>query len=162
MRRLLSIGIAALVAVALVPVAQPQQGAKKRTITVVSETRVSIPHDLAPKGTENKGDWFQYQALLLATAPLFGKKAGIPVGWDKGTLQYTSRTATRINGTAHFPGQGSIKYRGRMKELANGSTTVPIVGGSGKFADANGVMTIGPGNREATNVFRFTVPGAVA
>jgi hypothetical protein len=46
-----------------------------------------------------------------------------------------------------------------MKELPNGSNTVKIIGGSGKFVGAKGVLIIGPGDQRALNTFRFTLPG---
>ncbi len=132
------------------------------TIKVMSHARVTIPHDLAPKGRENKGDWIHYQDLLVTVGPLFGKKPGIPVGWDKGTLTYTSPTTARVVGTAHFPGQGTLKFKGKMKPTKNGGSKVPIVSGGGKFQGAKGVLIIGPGNQRALNTFQFTLSGAVA
>jgi hypothetical protein len=40
-------------AAALVPPAQGGSGARMITIKVMSHARVTIPHDLAPKGREN-------------------------------------------------------------------------------------------------------------
>jgi hypothetical protein len=154
-----------LVVVVLAAAFTPVGSAAKKpiTITVESHVRVSIPFDLPPKGKENKGDYIKYQDLLLNTQPMFGKKKGIPVGWDKGTLTYTSATDARLRGQAHFPGHGSIKFRGIMKPLKDGSSSVKIVGGGGKFLGARGVLIIGPGNTSALNTFRFTLPdGPVA
>jgi hypothetical protein len=143
----------------LVPAAQGQPQARKMTIQVLSLTRVSIPHDTPPKGKENKGDYIEYRDLLIAVGRLFGKQANQPVGWDKGTLTYTSAEDARLIGQAVFPGQGSIKFKGPMKPTRNGGSTVKIVGGTGKFVGAKGVLLIGPGNQRAINTFTFTVPG---
>jgi hypothetical protein len=159
-RRLLLLSLGLLVV--LSPASEARTSAKTIEIEVMSHARVTIPHDQAPKGRENKGDWIEYQDLLVATKPLFGKQKGVPVGWDKGTLTYTSATAARVVGTAYFPGQGSLRFRGRMKELPNGSSTVPIVGGGGKFTGARGVLIIGPGDQTALNTFKFTLSGGVA
>jgi hypothetical protein len=35
---------------------------------------------------------------------------------------------------------------------------VKIIGGTGKFSGAKGVLIIGPGNQVALNTYRFTVP----
>jgi hypothetical protein len=149
-----------LLAAALVPVGQANG---PMTITVVSHVRVSIPHDTPPTGKENKGDYLKYQSLLLNTEPRFGKKKGVAVGWDKGTLTYLSATVARFTGAAHFPGQGSIQYRGVMRSLANGNSSIKIVGGGGKYTGAKGILIIGPGDETALNIFKFTLPsGSVA
>jgi hypothetical protein len=143
--------------------AEKVKAGKVMVITVESRIRVSIPHDLPPKGRENKGDSIKYQDLLLNTEPRFGKKKGVPVGWDKGTLTYTSATDARLTGSAYFPGYGSIKFGGMMKPLANGASSVKILDGGGKYLGARGVLIIGPGNERALNTYRFTLPsGAVA
>lgn len=159
LRRLLPVIVLSLAA-ALAPAGQAKGPV---TITVVSHVRVSIPHDIAPKGRENKGDYLKYQSLLLNSGPQFGKKKGVPVGWDKGTLTYLSPTLARFNGSAHFPGQGTITYRGVMKDIGHGNSSIAIVGGGGKYTGARGILIIGPGDLKALNTFRFTVPsGAVA
>ena len=159
MRRLSPL-IALALAAALAPSAQAE---RTIVIRVESHVRVSFPHDLPPKGRENKGDYLKYQSLLLNTEPRFGKRKGIPVGWDKGTLTYLSPTIARFTGAAHFPGQGSIKYKGVMKSLPNGDSSIKIIDGGGKFLGARGVLIIGPGNTKALNTFRFTLPsGSVA
>jgi len=161
--RRLALFLAALLAVsiALVPVASSQTGDKKMTITILSRTQVAIPHDLAPKGRENKGDWITYKALLLTVGPLFGKKhKNQPVGFEAGTQTYTNATDARVRGKTTFPGQGTIQYRGKMKELRNGTISVPIVGGTGKFAGAKGVLLIGQGEVQSVNTYRLTIPEA--
>ncbi len=155
--------VSPLIAVVLAAAIVPAAHAKTITITVESQVRVSIPHDLPPKGRENKGDYLKYQSLLLNTEPRFGKKKGVAVGWDKGTLTYLSATTARFAGAAFFPGQGSLKYKGVMKDLANGNSSIKIVDGGGKYLGARGVLIIGPGNEKALNTFRFTLPsGSVA
>jgi hypothetical protein len=156
-RRLTPLLLIALAA-ALVPAAE----AKTITITFESHVRVSIPHDLPPKDRENKGDYLKYQSQLLNVEPRFGRKKGVPVGWDKGTLTYLSPTIARFTGTAYFPGQGSIKYRGVEHPLGDGGFSIKIVSGGGKFLGARGVLIIGPGNEVALNTFRFTLPSGAA
>ncbi len=159
MVRRLSLLVVVVLLGALVPAAQGKAQARTVTITVLSLTRITIPHDVPPKGKENKGDYIEYRDLLLSVGPLFGKKANQPVGWDKGTLTYTSATDARVIGQAVFPGQGKLKVKGTMKALKDGSNSVKIVGGSGKFVGAKGVLIIGPGDLKSLNTFRFTVPG---
>jgi hypothetical protein len=165
--RRLSLILAALLAVSLVPAASPgtkasrSADAKKMTITILSRTRIFIPHDIAPKGTENKGDWIRYKALLLTVGPLFGKKhKNLPVGFEAGTQTYLNKVDARIRGTSTFPGQGTIKFKGFMKSLKNGMISVPVVGGTGKFAGATGVLLIGAGDTESVNTYHLNIPEA--
>ena len=131
----------------------------KLTITITSQMRNYTAHDLAPKGKENKGDWFQYRALLRTVGPLFGKKRkNLPVGWEAGTQTYINKVDARIKGTATFPGQGTIKFRGVMRSLKNGMLSVPVVGGTGRFKGATGVLLIGAGNLTSVNTYRLKIP----
>jgi hypothetical protein len=158
-RPILLLVAAVAMLVSLAPAASAQSQDRKLTIKVLSRTQVAIPHDLPPKERENKGDWIQYKALLLTVGPLFGKRhKNQPVGFEAGTQTYTNATDARVRGKTTFPGQGTIRYRGMMKELRNGMISVPIVGGTGKFAGAKGVLLIGPGQVESVNTYRLTIP----
>ena len=159
MLRRLSLLLVVVLAAAVVPVAEPAAEKKKLiTIKVLSLTRVTIPHDLKPKGKENRGDYIEFKDLLVTIAPLFGKKENVPVGFDQGTLTYTSAETARLLGLATFPGQGTIRFKGPMTPRRDGSNTVPIISGTGKFVRAKGVLIIGPGDQRSINTFRFTVP----
>jgi hypothetical protein len=148
-----------LMAASYAPLATPKTDGKTMTITILSRIRILQPHDTAPKGKENKGDWIKYQSLLLTVGPLFGrKKANTPVGYEKGTQTFVNATDARVSGTSTFPGQGTISYRGAMKSLKNGRVSVPIVNGTGKFSGAKGVLVIGPGQTESVNTYRLKLP----
>jgi len=164
MRRL-SLILATVLAVTSVPAAfgathtSSTAQERKLTITIVSRTRIFIPHDLAPKGKENKGDWIRYRALLLTVGPLFGKKKkNQPIGWESGTQTYLNAVDARIRGTSTFPGQGTITFKGVMKSLKNGLISVPVTGGTGKFNGATGVLLIGSGNLESVNTYHLRIP----
>jgi hypothetical protein len=160
--RRLSLLLVVLLAATCVPAAAPAASGKKMTITILSLTRVTVPHDLAPKGRENKGDYIEYKSLLLTVGPLFGKKKkNQPIGWEAGIQTYTSATTARVKGVATFPGQGKIRFNGPMKELKNGKISVRIRGGTGKFAGATGVLLIGPGELQSVNTYRLVIPGAI-
>src|SRR3954471_19395835 len=61
----LSLLLALALAATVVPASLGAPSAKKRyTIKVLSLTRVSIPHDLKPKGRENRGDYIEFKDLL--------------------------------------------------------------------------------------------------
>jgi hypothetical protein len=142
--------------------AQAETTVKKLNFEVMSYTRITEPHDLPPKGRENKGDYIIYRNLLVSVGPLFGKeKFPLAVGYETGTLTYLSATVARIRGKMTFQGQGTILIRGKMKDLPNGSTTVPVVGGTGKFSRASGVLIVGPGSTKALNTFRLKLSGPI-
>jgi len=160
MVRRLSVLLAVMLATAVLPAAVPAASPKKMTITILSLTRVTVPHDIKPVGRENRGDYIRYQALLVTIGPLFGKqKKNQPIGWERGTQTFTSATGVRAQGTATFPKQGTIKYKGAMKQLKRGFVSVPIVGGTGKFTGAKGVLLIGPGQLKSVNTYRLSLPG---
>jgi hypothetical protein len=157
--------IAVLGAVSLLPATQSQgaTGPRKVTIQVLSVTRVSIPHDLAPKGRENRGDYLEFKDLLVTIGPLFGRKhKNEPVGWDQGTQTYTNTTDARMVGVATFPGQGLIRFKGMMKPLPKGANSVPVVGGTGKFSGARGVLVMSAGQDKSVNTFHLVLRGDIA
>jgi hypothetical protein len=163
--RPLSLILVALLGVSLIPAAlgathaSSQAQAKKMTITILSRTRIYIPHDLAPRGTENKGDWIRYRARLLTVGPLFGRRnKNQPIGWEAGTQTFVSAVDARIRGTTTFPGHGTIKFKGLMRSLRNGMISVPVIGGTGKFNGAKGVLLIGAGNLESVNTYHLRIP----
>jgi hypothetical protein len=138
-------------------------GEKRMTFTVKSFVRIAKPHDFPPKGKENRGDYLEIRSLLVSIGPVFnvGKK-NVPVGWDNATLVYLDgKGKARLRGKAVLRGQGTILYRGIMKDLPGGKTSVPIVDGSGKFRGAKGVLIIGPGQLKALNTFRLRLPGVL-
>jgi hypothetical protein len=160
MRRL-SLFLVVVLAATFAPAAFPAAHAKRMTITILSLTQVTMPHDTTPKGRENKGDFIQYKALLVTVGPLFGRhEKNQPVGYEAGTQTFTSSTDVRVNGQATFPGQGTIEFRGDMRTLKNGLVSVPVVGGTGKFTGADGVLLIGPGDLKSVNTYRLSLPGA--
>ena len=138
--------------------------AKKLTFQIMSLSRVTIPHDKAPKGRENRGDWISYRSLLVSVGPLFGKKKKFtPVGFEAGKYTFTSATTAKINSTATFHGQGTIKIRGPLTDHKDGTSTVPIVGGTGKFNGAHGVLVISPGTTlKAVNTYKLSLPATGA
>ena len=45
-----------------------------------------------------------------------------------------------------------------MKSLKNGMISVPVVGGTGKFSGATGVLLIGDGDLESVNTYHLSIP----
>ena len=132
------------------------------TIKLMSITTVTNQHDTPPKGKGNKGDSIDFKDLLTNRVPQFGKTAGKPVGFDAGTVRYTSDIDQRILVTATFPGVGTLTYEGSLTTRTNGDIVLPITGGTGGFKGARGTVTIGDGEARVPNTYRVTVPGTLS
>jgi hypothetical protein len=169
--RPLALLLVTLVGLTAVPLATPSSSTgnapqgKKMTLTVISRIRPPTlkTHDLKPKGKPNRGDWIHYQALLLAVKKVPGSNkynAGDPIAWEEGRQTFLSATETRLKGTAHFPGKGTISFNGVMVEQKNGVVTVKVVGGTGKFYGATGVLLISSDEQnelDSVNIYRITL-----
>ncbi len=152
--RRLPLALVLAAAAALVPAAQ---GATHLTLTLTSFTTVTQTHDTPPKGKANKGDSIDFKDLLVATSSQLGKPKGKPVGYDAGTVLYTSSTAQKIEGMTTFPGFGTLTFAGDMKTAKDGSVTVPITGGTGAFKGVKGSLVIGTGDQKAPNTYVLTL-----
>ena len=150
------IGVAVLCSLLLA--LAPAALAETLTIEVTSLTTQVKAHDTAPKGKPNKGDSIAFRDLLMNLKPQFGKKTGQAVAYDVGTQTYTSAKQIRIDCVATFPGIGTIHFAGPMNTRKDGTTVIPITGGTGGFAGATGTVTIGNGATKAPNVYQVTIP----
>jgi hypothetical protein len=128
------------------------------TIQLTSLITQRTDHDLPPKGKLSKGDFVGFKDLLLNRKSQFGKKTGLPVGYDVGTLTSTGGSKTRINVKAVFPKIGTITYGGPFITRKDGSTVIPIIGGTGGFKGATGMVVIGAGETRSPNTYIVTVP----
>jgi hypothetical protein len=131
---------------------------KAVTIAVTSVVTGRTSTDKPPKGA-SVGDQIHFTDRLLNRRAQFGKKANAPVGTDKGTLTVTGAHTARLDGEAKLP-DGTIMFSGPMTPVANNSVTVPVVGGTGKYKNATGVLVVGAGLTRALNVFRLELGGA--
>ena len=111
-RRLLL--LLALSAFAAAPAAQ---GATSVTLVFTSYTTITKTHDKPPRGKANAGDKIEFKDLLVTTSNQLGKKKGKPVGYDAGTVIYTSPTTQEIEGVTTFPGYGTVTFGGAMKPM---------------------------------------------
>jgi hypothetical protein len=127
---------------------------------LTSVTTVAIQHDTSPKGA-SKGDSIDFKDLLLNRVPQFAKTTGKPVAWDAGTITYKSKTSTAVTCVATFPGIGTITYGGPFDARPDGTTVVPITGGTGAFKGATGTVTIGKGEKSAPNIYLVHVPHTI-
>jgi hypothetical protein len=151
-RRLLL--LLALGAFAAAPAAQ---AATSVTLVFTSYTTITKTHDKPPRGKPNAGDSIDFKDLLVAVSTQLGKK-GKPVGYDAGTVLYTSKTAQKIEGVTTFPGVGTVTFEGEMKTLKDGTVHVPVVKGTGSFKGARGTLIIGAGSQKAPNTYVLVLP----
>ncbi|HEX4521535.1 MAG TPA: hypothetical protein VH063_18320 [Gaiellaceae bacterium] len=152
MKSLLAVGMLALVVAS-------QAGAATQTIRVTSVTLAMSTHDAAPKGA-SKGDTVTYSDRLLNAGAQFGRKKGAKVGSDTGTLTYTSAHTAKFSGRAKLPG-GTVILLGPVYTTSDGSIVVPVAGGTGKFSNVRGTLTVGPGKNHVLNTYRLIRTGIV-
>jgi hypothetical protein len=129
------------------------QGATSVTLVFTSYTTVTKTLDTKPRGKANKGDRIEFKDLLVTTSKQLGKRKGKPVGYDAGTVIYTSSTAQSIEGVTTFPGFGTLKFGGPMKSRKDGTVHVPVLSGTGSFKGARGTLIIGEGDQKAPNTY---------
>jgi hypothetical protein len=148
---------AALAAVIVAPESSSAGPGSTIVIRVKSVLVASqIVKDVPPKGA-SKGDVVTGRDNLLNVTRQFGKPSGARVGVDRVTETILSSTSAIIQGTAHLP-DGTIAFKGTGKaNSSTGTLTVPVVGGTGRYAHARGTVTAGT---QATNVnvYRLTLP----
>jgi hypothetical protein len=130
------------------------------TIVVDSIAVTSVSHDQLPKGA-SKGDRIVFTDTLRNNAPQFGEAAAATVGKDSGTMSFTSNTAARLKGTATLP-NGTITFDGAVVGNPDGTISVAVVGGTGKYAHVTGSLKVGKGVKKALNTYTLTFAGAPA
>jgi hypothetical protein len=128
------------------------------TIRVISSVNSIRTIDTAPKGTANAGDAIVMADRLTNEVAQFGKRKGAVVGRDQARMTLLRDGSLRVTGTATLPG-GTIRFAGRIDQTGR-SATVPVVGGTGRYERARGVIVITDLDEQGTalNVFRL-VPG---
>ena len=123
------------------------------TLVFTSYTTVTKTHDIPPHGKANKGDKIEFKDLLVAQSNQLGKRKGKPVGYDAGTVVYTSAKEQSIQGVTTFPGFGTLTFGGPMRSTKDGTVRVPVLKGTGSFRGAKGTLIIGAGDQKAPNTY---------
>jgi hypothetical protein len=132
------------------------------TITVMTSQGPTKRHPHAPPG--DVGDTFDSSLTLFNVGPQFGK----PVKAKVGSMRFTY-TLTKVcrgfssscKATADFatstelPG-GTIAAGGKGISIAGRTISIPVTGGSGRFAHASGTLTMGPSSTKR-NVYKLTL-----
>jgi hypothetical protein len=134
--------------------------AETLTIQVTSIVVKVTPVDVSPRGT-SAGDKVIQRNRLVNTVRQFGKPRGTHVGSDQGTVTWTSPHTERYEGTATLPG-GTLRVRGDVRLILGGGIRIPVVGGTGRYRSATGMLYVSEGEQRTLNVYRITLPGNVA
>ena len=140
---------------ALAAVHSATAAAAPQEIKVVSVTVSAVSHDVAPKGA-SKGDTIAYRDKLVNAAPQFGKKKGVEVGSDSGTMTFTGPHTATFRGKAVLPG-GTLTLSGAVYTTPAG-LVVPVTGGTGAFAHVHGTLLVGSGSKRVPNTYRLVQP----
>ncbi|WP_375772295.1 dirigent protein [Archangium gephyra] len=121
------------------------------TLNTIADARTGIatPVDLGPPG-DSPGDMFVFdQPLLNEARENIGSNSGYCVRTLPGQFSECQWTLTMADGT--------ITVAGREAEM--GTSRIPIIGGTGAFEGASGVLTTTPnGDRTFTQVLTLLKP----
>ena len=123
--------------------------AATQTIAVTSVTVSMKAHDIGPKGA-SKGDTIVYRDRLVNATAQFGRKKGVVVGADSGTMTFTSAHTAIFKGKAVLPG-GTLTLYGPVYSTADG-LVVPVTGGTGVFAHVHGTLLVGAGKDRVARI----------
>jgi hypothetical protein len=156
-RRLSLLAGLAVLSTLLTPLSQARTGTTT-TIKLLLVVTGYTPRDLSPRGP-SPGDSIVERDRLYNLVPQLGRPKGALVGTDSAvvTIEVGMQTAN-WRGVSKLAG-GTIAVNGRIPIQSNGRVTLPVVGGSGRFAHARGTLLIrSTDSSHATNVFRLTLP----
>jgi len=121
------------------------------TLNTIADARsgIATPVDLGPTG-DSPGDMFVFdQPLLNEARENIGSNSGYCVRTLPGQFSECQWTLTMANGTITVAG----------REAETGTSLVPIIGGTGAFDGASGVLSTTPnGDRTFTQVLTLLKP----
>src|SRR5262245_59553772 len=134
------------------------QGASALTIRLVSIFMPFKGRDRPPKGP-SKGDVYAGPSVLRNAVKQFRRAKGAVVGHDYEVVTFTSPTTEAVRAVVHLPG-GTIRVRGyRNRETNPRAFTVPVVAGTGRYANSRGTVYIRDlGPTHALNVYHLRIP----
>jgi hypothetical protein len=134
--------LASVALVMALPAAASEAAATKSvTIRVLVKPVTRSVKDVPPKtinlGEYTKGDTITGTSILRNYVRQFGKPKGARVGTSTGVTTVVSSETARSDAVARLPG-GTVHARGEGK--IGPTTKVPVVGGTGLYARATGVV----------------------
>jgi hypothetical protein len=145
---------------ALPAAAADAAAAKSVTIRVLVIPVTRSVKDVPPKtrglGMYTKGDTISGTSILRNAVRQFGKPKGARVGTSSFVITALSSQKARADAVARFPG-GTVHARGVGRIEPN--PKVPIIGGTGPYAGATGVVEGQVlANGVELNILRLQVP----
>src|SRR5262245_18705538 len=121
--------------------ATPNEASSAMTIRLVAKVvTVQYAVDAPPQGTYSKGDQIWTLYALRNARPQFGLPKGAKVGTDSDTATMTSPTRAIAKLQVALPG-GTLLVQGH-EVLPYIGGTLPVVGGTGRFANARGTLSV--------------------
>src|SRR5262249_87212 len=108
-------------------------------------------------------DSVDFKDLLINRTDQLGKKAKKAVGYDAGTILYTSATTQKIGGVMTVPGYGTVTFEGPLVAWKDKKTVHgPGIRGTGAFKGVKGTLIIGQGDPQVPNTYVLTLPKPLA
>jgi hypothetical protein len=150
-----------IAAISFALAAIPAQGAASKAMTLrltSTTTALELVKDSEPTNVLSTGDVVRARSTLRNAVAQFGRPKGTVVGRDVGVVTMVSSAEGTVKVTATLPG-GTIRSTGKDTAVPNQS--LRVVGGTGKFAGARGVLavrTLDVRSRRALNVYRLQLP----
>jgi hypothetical protein len=135
--------------------------AKSFTIRVYVKQVTQSIKDVPPKTLKlaheyTKGDTIRGTEILRNAVRQFNKPKGANVGTDRYVITTVAWQKVRVDFVARFPG-GTVHAHGEGK--IGSKPKVPIVGGTGIYAGATGVIEGQHlANGEKLNIYRLQIP----
>jgi Dirigent-like protein len=149
---LVLLGLALICGVA---VARPSD-ASTMTIRLVVVPVSSRTVDVEPRNQINPGDKIYGESVLRNAVPQFGRPRGAVVGRDSEVGTLVSSRALVLTGVARLPG-GTLRLKGKQT-LNDVAFSIPVVGGTGRFARARGKCQVQVHGATITNTYRLVLP----
>jgi hypothetical protein len=155
MRHKLAILAGTLVVVAAPAAAAPTAGTPPALLVIqVKSVEAGTKLDDNPPQGISKGDRLHERSRLLNVKKQFGKPAGAVVGRDETLVTLIAGKTGRVAGTATLPG-GTIRFGGVVR--LDTPPTIPVIGGTGRYAKARGTLIIGDGD-SPLNTYHLRLP----
>lgn len=152
-----AVSLASILLVSVSPAEGSQQtvdGLLTIRLTSIAESSHAV--DRAPRGQLSRGDKAFVRSVLRNPMHQFGRPAGVIVGHDDAVFTILSPPKALANVSVSLPG-GTLRVYGRVT-IGGSRGNVPVVGGTGRYARAQGIAEVRNLSGRAINVYRLRVP----
>jgi len=131
-------------------------GAASLTIRLESTVQSSRAVDLVPKHRLSRGDTASIGSILRNAVPQFGRAKGAVVGSDRAVFTVLSPPWSSVKVKVRLPG-GTLLVQGRVR-IGQLRAVVPVLGGTGRFANARGSCEVRSLLDRSINIYRLRIP----